>query len=60
MGLPPVIPIPPAAIQLSIHCVTSYDNAYVIVGFQVLIESDLVVAKRFYKTLCLVDLESRI
>jgi len=47
-GLPPVIPIPPAAIQFSIQFVTSDDNASVIVGFQVLIGSDIVGDKRFY------------
>ena len=50
-GLPPVIPIPPAAIQFTILFVTSDDNASVIVGFQVLIESDIVVANRFYEPL---------
>ena len=50
-GLPPVIPIPPAAIQFTIQFVASDDNASVIVGFQVLIESDIVVANRFYEPL---------
>ena len=50
-GLPPVIPIPPEAIQFSIQFFTSNVNASVIVGFQVLLENDIVVVKRFCEPL---------
>ena len=48
-GLPPVIPIPPAAIQFTIQFVASDDNASVIVGFYVLIDGKAVARKRFYE-----------